>query len=100
MGIGRESDRRTRGRRAADAAADDHDAAPAGGSPDRRRCARRTPATRDGGGRMIDALSGPPFAELVRAPNAGPMTLDGTNTWVLRAPGSDLVVVVDPGPRD
>jgi glyoxylase-like metal-dependent hydrolase (beta-lactamase superfamily II) len=28
------------------------------------------------------------------------MTLDGTNTWVLRAPGSDRSVVVDPGPSD
>jgi len=26
------------------------------------------------------------------------MTLTGTNTWVLRAPGSDECVVVDPGP--
>lgn len=26
------------------------------------------------------------------------MTLDGTNTWLLNAPGSDVVVVVDPGP--
>ncbi|WP_082571065.1 MBL fold metallo-hydrolase [Agromyces sp. Root1464] len=40
------------------------------------------------------------FARLVRAPNAGPMTLDGTNSYVLRAPGSDAVVVVDPGPSD
>ena len=33
------------------------------------------------------------------APNPGPMTLDGTNTWVLRAPGGDGgAVVVDPGP--
>jgi glyoxylase-like metal-dependent hydrolase (beta-lactamase superfamily II) len=32
------------------------------------------------------------------APNPGPMTLDGTNSWVLREPGSDRVVVVDPGP--
>jgi len=31
------------------------------------------------------------------APNPGPMTLDGTNTWVLRAPGGDAIVV-DPGP--
>lgn len=38
-------------------------------------------------------------ASLVLAPNPGPMTLDGTNTWVLRAPGSDECVVVDPGPR-
>jgi glyoxylase-like metal-dependent hydrolase (beta-lactamase superfamily II) len=32
------------------------------------------------------------------APNPGPMTLDGTNTWVLREPGGDQQVVVDPGP--
>ena len=38
------------------------------------------------------------FARLVLAPNPGPMTLDGTNTWVLRAPGSERTVVVDPGP--
>lgn len=42
----------------------------------------------------------PPWATLVRAPNPGPMTLDGTNTWVLRAPGADQVIVVDPGPLD
>jgi glyoxylase-like metal-dependent hydrolase (beta-lactamase superfamily II) len=28
------------------------------------------------------------------------MTLDGTNTWVLRAPGADRCVIVDPGPDD
>ncbi len=28
------------------------------------------------------------------------MTLDGTNSYVLRAPGADGVVVVDPGPAD
>jgi glyoxylase-like metal-dependent hydrolase (beta-lactamase superfamily II) len=28
------------------------------------------------------------------------MTLDGTNTWVLREPGSSQAVVVDPGPDD
>ncbi|QDQ98962.1 MBL fold metallo-hydrolase [Tomitella fengzijianii] len=28
------------------------------------------------------------------------MELDGTNTWILRAPDSDAVVVVDPGPDD
>ena len=28
------------------------------------------------------------------------MTLDGTNTWLLRGPGSDEFVVVDPGPDD
>ena len=35
----------------------------------------------------------------VLAPNAGVMTLDGTNTWVLREPGARRSVVVDPGPR-
>jgi glyoxylase-like metal-dependent hydrolase (beta-lactamase superfamily II) len=39
-----------------------------------------------------------PTAAVVLAPNPGPMTLDGTNTWVLRAPGSEACVVVDPGP--
>jgi glyoxylase-like metal-dependent hydrolase (beta-lactamase superfamily II) len=38
----------------------------------------------------------PPYAVLVRADNPGPMTLDGTNSWVLR--GDAGVVVVDPGP--
>src|SRR5580765_7139947 len=32
------------------------------------------------------------------APNPSPMTLEGTNTWVLREPGVDGGVVVDPGP--
>lgn len=35
----------------------------------------------------------------VLAPNPGPMTLQGTNTWVLRAPGADAAIVVDPGPE-
>ena len=39
-------------------------------------------------------------AQCVLAPNASPMTLDGTNTWVLRDPGSSRSVVVDPGPPD
>lgn len=34
----------------------------------------------------------------VLAPNPGFMTLDGTNTWVLRDPDSSRSVVVDPGP--
>lgn len=41
-----------------------------------------------------------PRATCVLAPNAGPMTLDGTNTWVLAEPGSSAVVVIDPGPDD
>jgi glyoxylase-like metal-dependent hydrolase (beta-lactamase superfamily II) len=28
------------------------------------------------------------------------MTLDGTNTWIVSEPGSDLAVVIDPGPLD
>jgi glyoxylase-like metal-dependent hydrolase (beta-lactamase superfamily II) len=32
------------------------------------------------------------------APNPGPMSLDGTNSYVLAAPGSSGTVVVDPGP--
>jgi glyoxylase-like metal-dependent hydrolase (beta-lactamase superfamily II) len=41
-----------------------------------------------------------PRAACVLAPNAGPMTLDGTNTWILREPGASRCVVVDPGPLD
>ncbi|WP_344294335.1 MBL fold metallo-hydrolase [Agromyces neolithicus] len=41
------------------------------------------------------------LARVMLAPNPGPMTLDGTNSFVLRAPGSpSVVVVVDPGPSD
>ena len=36
----------------------------------------------------------------VLAPNANIMTLDGTNTWVLRPAGSPRSIVVDPGPPD
>lgn len=36
----------------------------------------------------------------VLARNAGPMVLDGTNTYVIRHPDSNRVVVVDPGPDD
>ncbi|WP_238008741.1 MBL fold metallo-hydrolase [Dactylosporangium sp. AC04546] len=46
---------------------------------------------------VLDALPG--WVTLVRAPNPGPMTLDGTNTWLLRAPGKSCLVV-DPGPLD
>lgn len=46
------------------------------------------------GGRVTD------FATCVLAPNAGPMTLDGTNTWLLGAPSTRGVAIVDPGPAD
>jgi glyoxylase-like metal-dependent hydrolase (beta-lactamase superfamily II) len=39
-------------------------------------------------------------ASVLLADNPGLMTLDGTNTWVLRGPRSDEVVIVDPGPAD
>ncbi len=46
------------------------------------------------GGRLSDRVA------CVLAANPGPMTLDGTNTYVLAEPGSDAAVVVDPGPDD
>ena len=39
-----------------------------------------------------------PYATCLVAPNPGPMTLDGTNTWVLRGSPASRAVVVDPGP--
>ena len=36
----------------------------------------------------------------VLCPNPSPMTLDGTNTWVLIEPGSTEAMVIDPGPLD
>lgn len=45
---------------------------------------------------LLDTL--PPWATLIRAPNPGPLTLDGTNTWILRDPSAVGCVVVDPGP--
>ncbi|MCH0562834.1 MULTISPECIES: MBL fold metallo-hydrolase [unclassified Streptomyces] len=47
-------------------------------------------------------LAGPATERAVNvlAPNASPMTLDGTNTWIVAEPDSDLAVVIDPGPLD
>ncbi|WP_028648521.1 MBL fold metallo-hydrolase [Nocardiopsis sp. CNT312] len=44
--------------------------------------------------------SGTLRASCVLCPNPGPMTLEGTNTWLLREPGARGVVVVDPGPHE
>jgi len=41
-----------------------------------------------------------PQAAVLLQSNPGPMTLDGTNTWLLSAPGSGQSVVVDPGEID
>ena len=41
-----------------------------------------------------------PHAAVVLARNPSPMTLDGTNTWVLRAPDAPDCIVVDPGEDD
>ncbi|HWO69972.1 MAG TPA: MBL fold metallo-hydrolase [Actinomycetota bacterium] len=42
-------------------------------------------------------LGGGPRVVRVLAPNPGPYTLEGTNTWIV---GRDPAVVVDPGPDD
>lgn len=39
-------------------------------------------------------------ASVLLCDNPGTMTLEGTNTWVLRGPGSAELVVIDPGPDD
>lgn len=40
------------------------------------------------------------YARVLLAPNPGPMTLDGTNSYLLSGNGGASVVVVDPGPPD
>jgi glyoxylase-like metal-dependent hydrolase (beta-lactamase superfamily II) len=47
--------------------------------------------------RPLDRL--PDWVTLVRAGNPGPMTLDGTNSWILTGSGG-RTVLVDPGPLD
>ncbi|MGD0604944.1 MAG: MBL fold metallo-hydrolase [Streptosporangiaceae bacterium] len=41
-----------------------------------------------------------PRAACLLAPNPSPLTLDGTNTWLIAEPGSSSVVVIDPGPGE
>ena len=41
-----------------------------------------------------------PLAGVVLAANPNPMTLDGTNTWLLRDdPARREAIVIDPGPQ-
>ena len=49
---------------------------------------------------MTDAVTVTDRATYVLAANPGIMTLDGTNTWILREPGAEQSVVIDPGPAD
>lgn len=41
-----------------------------------------------------------PSAAVVLAPNPSYAALEGTNSWVIRAPGDESSIVVDPGPED
>jgi glyoxylase-like metal-dependent hydrolase (beta-lactamase superfamily II) len=51
-------------------------------------------------GALPRVASPEPLVTRVLAPNPSPMTLDGTNTYLVGEPGSGEVVVVDPGPDD
>lgn len=54
-------------------------------------------------GRVSTASEIRTSSELTRfrlAPNPGPMSLEGTNSYLVGAPGADTAVVVDPGPLD
>lgn len=51
-------------------------------------------------GAMARTADPEPLVTRVLAPNPSGMTLDGTNTYLVGAPGSGQAVVVDPGPAD
>src|SRR3954451_23127106 len=51
-------------------------------------------------GRLPRTADLEPLVTRVLAPNASAMTRDGTNTYVVGAPGSGQAVLVDPGPDD
>jgi glyoxylase-like metal-dependent hydrolase (beta-lactamase superfamily II) len=55
---------------------------------------------------MVTSASGPALqrssalAQFILAPNPGPMSLEGTNSYLLRRADGGTAVVVDPGPLD
>jgi glyoxylase-like metal-dependent hydrolase (beta-lactamase superfamily II) len=51
-------------------------------------------------GRLTRTAALEPLVTRVLAPNPGSMSLDGTNTYVVGAPGGGRAVLVDPGPDD
>ncbi len=51
-------------------------------------------------GRLPTRVELEPLVTRVLAPNPSGMTLDGTNTYLVGAPGSGRAVLVDPGPDD
>jgi glyoxylase-like metal-dependent hydrolase (beta-lactamase superfamily II) len=51
-------------------------------------------------GELAPTVDLEPLVTRVLAPNPSPMTLDGTNTYVVGAPGTGQAFLVDPGPDD
>lgn len=70
-------------------------AAPRGSTPEESPTGGSAPLAHPAYGRLREVT---PFASVLLCDNPGVMELDGTNTWILRAPGSREAVVVDPGP--
>jgi glyoxylase-like metal-dependent hydrolase (beta-lactamase superfamily II) len=60
------------------------------------RLRRRVPRSSGTGPSWQDAAMDAPIRRVL-APNPGPMTLEGTNTWIV---GAEPTVVIDPGPDD
>lgn len=66
-----------------------------------------TPASTDEGSSVISdrndvmhrTAAGPTGVQRLLAPNPGPMTLDGTNTWIIHGTRGGSIII-DPGPAD